>query len=103
MIPENWAADRAAKLVLLEHGARLAVFFHEEIVRVERVVAKKLPELAVECVRAGFADEIDVAAGAATVAGVVHSGLHFEFGDRVGIRDGDAGLRRESFSGERVL
>jgi hypothetical protein len=87
---EDGSADGSAELVLLEVGARLAVELREGIVGVEDVVADEFPGAAVEVVGAGFADEVDVGAGAASISGVEVGGLNAELFDGVGGGNGDA-------------
>src|ERR1700684_3272336 len=85
-VVKDGSADGSAELILLEVGARITGELREEIVGVEDVVADELPRRAVEVVGAGFADEVDVSAGAATVGCVEVGGLYAEFFDGVGRR-----------------
>jgi len=79
----DWAAEGETKLILFDYRPGLAVTLQEEIIGVESIIAEKLPQIAVQMIASGLAHNLHVGASAAPVICVIHTGLHFEFGDRV--------------------
>src|SRR5438128_6907659 len=77
--------DRATKLILVENGFRRARAVKEEIVRVELVTPIEIESAAVKLVAARALDDVDIAARAASLAGVILAGADTEFLHRVGI------------------
>src|ERR1700723_4280599 len=75
----NRTASRAAKLVLLQFGARLAQPVSEKVVRVEGRIADKLKGGSVPVIGAGLRNNIYVATGMLAVARIPVRRLYLEF------------------------
>src|SRR5271168_5031958 len=76
---QHRAADDSAELILFvwSHNAI------EDVFRVEGAVAKKLPDIAMKCIRASLGDDVDDSAHRATVGRAVVVRLNFELLDRI--------------------
>ena len=89
----DWSAHRTAHLILIQnllHAA--AVEIVKEAVGVQIGVAEKLPDAAVELIGARARNHVHVSAWMSAVAGVVSRGLDFEFLNRIGIGNSNAGV-----------
>ena len=78
------AAQRPAKLILIQHAQRLSGFIPKECIGVEVGVSEVLEQRSVENVRTRLGDDIHTGAGVPAVAGVVVRCLHFEFLQSIG-------------------
>ena len=91
-------ADRSpqgeSKLILPENRAGLTIQFAEVVICVQTFVAEELKGGAVEGVATTSCDHINIRAGIAAVGCVVLAGLHLEFLDGVGIRDGNTAAEK---------
>ena len=97
-------ADRSSELVLLKRRPRNSISIQEKVIGVEDVVSEKFEQCAMKLIAPGLGNHIDVAARAASVGGIVQTGLHLELldGIRVGNRNSADGQDRSSALGLHV-
>ena len=89
LVLDQRPAKRSAVLILFQLRPRLPLVLEKVVVGVERVVAEKLEDAAMQFVGTGFCHQNHVAAGVAPLRGIVKRGLHDELLDRVNRRRGN--------------